>query len=82
LVKDVWWHPEIGAFWWLWRMPMTAGCDTVELLGGFEQIEGTRGAFGWRDSVLVQALEKGEWLVIDNVNFCNPTLLIIGKVLP
>ena len=57
------------------KMPMTAGCDTVELLGGFEQVEGSRGSFGWRDSVLVQALEHGDWLVVENVNFCNPTVL-------
>ncbi|XP_033729990.1 midasin-like [Pecten maximus] len=29
------------------------------------------GAFKWADSVLVQALQAGHWLLIDNVNFCS-----------
>ncbi|PJE78217.1 hypothetical protein CI610_02851 [invertebrate metagenome] len=28
-------------------------------------------AFKWADSVLVQALQAGHWLLIDNVNFCR-----------
>ncbi|XP_053447165.1 midasin isoform X2 [Nycticebus coucang] len=33
------------------------------------------GTFEWVDSVLVQALKSGEWLLMDNVNFCNPSVL-------
>ena len=29
------------------------------------------GTFEWIDSLLVQALQNGEWLLIDNVNFCK-----------
>jgi len=33
------------------------------------------GSFEWIDGTLIQALEQGHWLLIDNVNFCNPTVL-------
>ncbi|XP_060072903.1 midasin-like [Ylistrum balloti] len=33
------------------------------------------GAFEWVDSILVQALEVGHWLLIDNVNFCSASVL-------
>ena len=29
------------------------------------------GTFEWVDSLLVKALRKGHWLLIDNVNFCR-----------
>lgn len=33
------------------------------------------GCFEWIDGLLLQALETGSWILIDNVNFCNPTVL-------
>jgi midasin len=33
------------------------------------------GAFQWRDGLLVDALQQGHWLLVDNVNFCNPSVL-------
>ena len=43
------------------------------LSGLVERCERTRhgGTFEWIDSVLVQALTNGDWLLIDNVNFCR-----------
>ncbi|KAM7240456.1 hypothetical protein CapIbe_008362 [Capra ibex] len=35
----------------------------------------SRGTFEWVDSMLVQALKSGDWLLMDNVNFCNPSVL-------
>ena len=29
------------------------------------------GTFEWVDSLLVKALRSGDWLLIDNVNFCR-----------
>ena len=29
------------------------------------------GGFEWVDSVLVRSLREGQWLLIDNVNFCR-----------
>jgi MoxR-like ATPase len=33
------------------------------------------GCFEWMDGMLIHALESGDWILIDNVNFCNPTVL-------
>ena len=33
------------------------------------------GRFEWVDGVLIRAMKEGHWLLIDNVNFCNPTVL-------
>ncbi|XP_034264874.1 midasin [Pantherophis guttatus] len=33
------------------------------------------GTFEWVDGMLVQALEAGDWLLMDNVNFCSPSVL-------
>ena len=40
---------------------------------GLEEWKAGQGAgtFEWIDSMLVQALQNGEWLLIDNVNFCK-----------
>ncbi|XP_073934254.1 midasin isoform X1 [Castor canadensis] len=35
----------------------------------------SHGTFEWVDSMLVQALKCGDWLLMDNVNFCNPSVL-------
>ncbi|XP_048240547.1 midasin-like [Haliotis rufescens] len=36
---------------------------------------GSGGTFEWVDSLLVKALQNGDWLLIDNVNFCSPSVL-------
>uniref|UniRef100_A0A8C9MGW1 Midasin n=1 Tax=Serinus canaria TaxID=9135 RepID=A0A8C9MGW1_SERCA len=35
----------------------------------------SHGTFEWVDGMLVQALQSGDWLLMDNVNFCNPSVL-------
>ncbi|XP_035880357.1 midasin isoform X5 [Phyllostomus discolor] len=35
----------------------------------------SHGTFEWVDSMLVRALTSGDWLLMDNVNFCNPSVL-------
>ncbi|KAF2258858.1 midasin [Lojkania enalia] len=37
------------------------------------QIEGAR--FQWVDGILIQALEQGKWLVLDNANLCSSAVL-------
>ncbi|EXJ64606.1 hypothetical protein A1O7_00943 [Cladophialophora yegresii CBS 114405] len=40
------------------------------------RVTGHRGfRFVWNDGVLVDAIEKGSWLVLDNANLCNPSVL-------
>ncbi|XP_047429048.1 midasin isoform X2 [Mugil cephalus] len=35
----------------------------------------TNGGFEWMDGMLVQALQAGDWLLMDNVNFCSASVL-------
>ncbi|RLV92019.1 Midasin [Spathaspora sp. JA1] len=35
----------------------------------------TRVKFEWFDGLLVQAVEQGNWLVLDNANLCSPSVL-------
>ncbi|XP_057208356.1 midasin isoform X2 [Triplophysa rosa] len=35
----------------------------------------THGGFEWLDGTLVQSLQAGDWLLMDNVNFCSPSVL-------
>ncbi|KAI8971571.1 P-loop containing nucleoside triphosphate hydrolase protein [Mycotypha africana] len=37
--------------------------------------ESVAGKFEWIDGLLIHALEKGHWLLIDNANLCNPSVL-------
>ena len=45
--------------------------------GRLESFEGQSqsGAFEWRDGMLIDALVEGHWLMVDNVNFCAPSVL-------
>lgn len=54
---------------------INASCDTIDLLGGFDQVEGRQGEFEWRDSLIIEAMLQGHWLVLDNVNYCNASVL-------
>ena len=54
------------------NFPISSGTDTVDLLGQFQQ---RGGCFVWQDSLLIKALEEGNWLVLDNANFASATVL-------
>ncbi|KAL9614428.1 MAG: hypothetical protein Q9167_001099 [Letrouitia subvulpina] len=34
-----------------------------------------RARFEWVDGIIVKALQEGKWLVLDNANLCNPSVL-------
>ena len=36
-------------------------------------VGGARGRFVWVDGPLVNAMEQGNWLLLDNANLCNPS---------
>ncbi|KAM4694301.1 midasin [Discoglossus pictus] len=41
-----------------------------------QSIEGqSSGTFEWVDGMLIQALQAGDWLLMDNVNFCSSSVL-------
>lgn len=39
------------------------------------QARSTRGRFEWIDGPLIQAMKNGHWLVLDDANMCNPSVL-------
>ncbi|KAI9487690.1 MAG: hypothetical protein EXX96DRAFT_514297 [Benjaminiella poitrasii] len=47
---------------------------TIQNLQKIEK-ESVAGKFEWIDGLLINALEKGHWLLIDNANLCNPSVL-------
>ena len=52
----------------------------LDLLGEGEQaLQKTnidnRGRFEWVDGILVKALREGRWVILDNANLCNPSVL-------
>ena len=44
--------------------------EAAELVMG-----GARGRFVWVDGPLITAMEEGSWLLLDNANLCNPSVL-------
>ncbi|KAG9000235.1 hypothetical protein FRB93_012775 [Tulasnella sp. JGI-2019a] len=70
----------------LHEIGMHPAVDTADLLGSFEQVgqvdaTGSRigltsaGRFQWVDGPLVEAMECGHWLLLDNANLCNSSVL-------
>ena len=52
------------------------GSFAEELEAGMQHAhEDTRAHFEWVDGVLIDALKDGAWLVLDNANLCNPSIL-------
>lgn len=47
--------------------------DCESLVGRFA--EEKKAQFEWVDGILVNALKQGHWLVLDNANLCNPSVL-------
>lgn len=39
------------------------------------KLEAGKSSFSWVDSVLVKAVEQGEWVTLENANLCNPSVL-------
>ncbi|KAF2449059.1 midasin [Karstenula rhodostoma CBS 690.94] len=53
---------------------LTQHCQELEaLVNTPQQIDGAR--FQWVDGILIQALQQGKWLVLDNANLCSSAVL-------
>ncbi|ORY03799.1 P-loop containing nucleoside triphosphate hydrolase protein, partial [Basidiobolus meristosporus CBS 931.73] len=50
---------------------ITSMIDVLKVM----QKETVSGKFEWIDGVLIEALEQGHWILIDNANLCNPSIL-------
>lgn len=56
---------------------LTAINSISNLIEKYEVIlrQSTQGKFEWIDGVLVNCLERGQWILIENANLCNPSIL-------
>ena len=52
-------------------MPLTEKCRFL-----LQRIKGdSRARFEWVDGILIEAMEAGNWLILDNANFCSSSVL-------
>lgn len=49
--------------------------DSTALQKKVEDLKNNSVRFEWFDGLLVQAVEQGHWLVLDNANLCSPSVL-------
>lgn len=63
------------------RVNLSNHTDTSQLIGGWypmidpETRKPVAGKFEWRDGVVVEAMKKGQWLVLDEINLADPAVL-------
>jgi MoxR-like ATPase len=55
------------------RFNLNGQTDKTELIGGYKPDES--GAFNWIDGVLLQAMQNGWWLVLDEINLAESQVL-------
>ena len=56
----------------VWTAAVQAYIAALDALAGAPQ---QGGGFVWVDGVLLEAMASGDWLLLDNVNLCSPTVL-------
>lgn len=58
------------------RINLHGQTDSGELLGRYQPEGGARGGkFRWRDGAIVQAIEEGFWIILDELNLAEPQVL-------
>ncbi|MDD5135742.1 MAG: HEAT repeat domain-containing protein, partial [Candidatus Omnitrophica bacterium] len=57
------------------RVNLDAQTDTSEIIGSYVPVENEEGKFEWRDGLLVTALKKGYWILLDELNLADPEIL-------
>lgn len=56
------------------RYNLSMQTDTTEFIGGFKPT-GVPGEYVWTDGILVDAMKKGDWVVLDEINLAEPAIL-------
>ena len=60
----------------LTRINLSDQTDLMDLFGSDVPIEGDEaGRFGWRDAPFLRAMQKGEWVLLDEMNLASQTVL-------
>jgi len=57
------------------RFNLNIQTDKMEMLGGFVPKEDGSLGYRWVDGILVRALRRGDWLVLDEMNLAPPEVL-------
>lgn len=55
------------------RINLSDMTDNTELIGGWKP--GRDGGFVWQDGIITEALRKGQWLLLDEINLADPAIL-------
>ena len=60
----------------LTRINLSDQTDLMDLFGSDVPIEGEEaGHFGWRDAPFLRAMQKGEWVLLDEMNLASQSIL-------
>ena len=60
----------------LTRMNLSEQTDLMDLFGSDVPVEGAdAGLFAWRDAPFLQAMQKGEWILLDEMNLASQSVL-------
>ncbi|MDD5436422.1 MAG: HEAT repeat domain-containing protein, partial [Candidatus Omnitrophica bacterium] len=57
------------------RVNLDAQADTSDLIGKPVPKEGSKGEIVWEDGILLRAMEKGQWILLDEFNLAEPDIL-------
>jgi len=55
------------------RINLSDMTDNTELIGGYKP--SNNGSFEWQDGIITEALRKGQWLLLDEINLAEPAIL-------
>ncbi|PMD41018.1 P-loop containing nucleoside triphosphate hydrolase protein, partial [Hyaloscypha variabilis F] len=60
----------------LTRINLSEQTDLMDLFGSDVPVEGAKaGHFAWRDAPFLQAMQKGEWVLLDEMNLASQSVL-------
>ncbi|MGG6497318.1 UNVERIFIED_CONTAM: AAA family ATPase, partial [Bacteroidetes bacterium 56_B9] len=60
----------------LQRINLSDQTDLIDLFGSDLPVEGGQpGEFQWRDAAFLDAMQKGDWVLLDEMNLASQTVL-------
>jgi midasin (ATPase involved in ribosome maturation) len=60
------------------RINLSDTTDVTEIIGGMKPVRDAKSGkqtFQWVDGIVVEAMRKGQWLLLDEMNLANPDIL-------
>ena len=59
----------------VFKVNLSEQTDLIDLLGSYVPDEARAGFFSWKDGLLLRALKDGAWIIFDELNLANQTVL-------